>query len=175
MLCIHPPIFLGYHDSGYPLEFAQRNPQAFMHVAIKEIEARLLEPIAALRPEIILTFDPSRFYGHIDHKVIHRAATAAFWSAGKVMQPAPKRLFYPVPQGDSGQLVSEDSVTVRIEVRLFEPQIRSALLAHRSQVGSHLQAIERDWPHTFVEEAYVLAGLRGGFPAMPVGDLLEGL
>jgi LmbE family N-acetylglucosaminyl deacetylase len=43
----------------------------------------------------MVTFDPHGGYGHPDHIVLHRAATAAFRSSGKLLY-APERLFYTV-------------------------------------------------------------------------------
>jgi LmbE family N-acetylglucosaminyl deacetylase len=64
-----------------------------------------------------------------------------------------------------------------VDVRPYAEQIRQALLAHRSQVGEkeRFWQIERDWPGILEEEKFVLGGLRGGFPAKPVGDVLAGL
>lgn len=186
ILGIHPPIFLDYQDSGYPLEVARANPQAFMHEDVAEVTQRLLGVIVQIRPEVIIGFDPQGYYGHIDHIHLHRATVAAFWLAGNYMQPAPKRLFFPVrsratveqtrfdPQVFS---VSEDSLAVRMDVWAYADTIRAALLAHRSQVGpeSSFAQFQQQWPGVLEQEKYVLGGLRGGFPEMPADDLLAGL
>lgn len=171
ILGIKPPIFLDYQDSGHPLEVARANPHAFMHQEVAAVEQKLLEPIAMLKPEVILTFDPQGIYGHIDHILIHRAATAAFWSVSAVMQPAPRRLLYPL------RSATEDGFAAIVDVRPYAQQIRGALLAHRSQVGEagRFEQIEREWPGILEQEKFVLGGLRGSFPAMPADDLLEGL
>ncbi|MCX7782616.1 MAG: PIG-L family deacetylase [Meiothermus sp.] len=186
ILGLRPPIFLDYQDSGYPLEVARANPQGFMQVDLREVELVLLGHIARIQPEVIIGFDPQGYYGHMDHIHLHRATIGAFWLAGNVIQSPPKRLFFPVrsrelvmrtkfdPQIFS---VSEDSFAVHFDVRPYAPTIRAALLAHRSQVGpeSSFASLERDWPGVLEEEKFVLGGLRGSFPAMPVHDLLAGL
>lgn len=186
ILGIHPPIFLDYQDSGYPLEVARANPKAFMHEDLRRVEQVLLEHITQIQPEVIIGFDPQGYYGHIDHIHLHRATIAAFWLAGNSVQPAPKRLFFPMRSGQIVQKtkfdpevfsVSEDSFAVQTDVRKYAEQIRSALLAHRSQVGppQNFENIQRDWPGIHEEERFVLGGLRGSFPKMPVDDLFAGL
>jgi LmbE family N-acetylglucosaminyl deacetylase len=186
VLGIQPPVLLDYQDSGYPLEVAQANPGGFMHQDLRDVEQVLLEHIARIRPEVIIGFDPQGFYGHSDHIHLHRATIGAFWRAGHRVQPAPRRLFFPVRPVELVQKtrfdplvfsVSEDSFAARLDVRPYAQTIRAALLAHRSQVGpaAGLELILQDWPGILQEEQFVLGGLRGSFPAMPVQDLLVGL
>ncbi len=195
-LSIKPPIFLNHQDSGFPIEVGLNNPRAFMNQDILKVEAELLAHIKAIEPHIIITFDPHGMYGHIDHVVIHRAAIAAFWSAGGVLQNAPQRLFYPMrsiaqvehmkANMDSTTVntlepkiygVSEDSFAALLDVSKYAEQKRQAILAHRSQVGvaENLEDMSKVWGDMFKQEGFVLGGLRGSFPKMPVGDLLEGL
>jgi LmbE family N-acetylglucosaminyl deacetylase len=186
ILGIQPPILLDYQDSSYPLEVARANPSGFMHEDLRGVELVLLEHITRIKPDILIGFDPQGYYGHADHIHLHRATMGAFWRAGHLIQPAPRRLFFPVRPKELVQKtrfdpqiysVSEDSFAVHLDVRPYAQTIRAALLAHRSQIGpaSTLSHIERDWPGVLEEERFVLGGLRGSFPAMPVQDVLEGL
>jgi LmbE family N-acetylglucosaminyl deacetylase len=186
ILGILPPVWLDYQDSGYPLEVARTNPRAFMHVDLREVEMLLLRHMARIQPDVMIGFDPQGYYGHIDHIHLHRATIGAFWRAGNVMKAAPKRLFFPVRPRERVLKtkfdpdlfsVSDDSFAAHLDVRPYAKTIRTALLAHRSQVGpeSEWSNIERDWPGLLEEERFVLGGLRGSFPAMPVQDLLAGL
>ncbi len=195
-LGIKAPIFLEHHDSGFPIEVGLNNPRAFMNQGLEPLERQLLEHIERLKPEVILTFDPHGMYGHIDHIVIHRAALQAFWSAGGVTQPAPKRLFYPARSIAQVQHLkaniksttidnldpavygmSEDSFAAVIDISAYARQKRAGILAHRSQFGleANLTGMEKVWGDMFKREAFVLGGLRGRFPEMPVDDLLAGL
>jgi N-acetyl-1-D-myo-inositol-2-amino-2-deoxy-alpha-D-glucopyranoside deacetylase len=94
-LGIQPPIFLNHADSGFPVEVGCDNPKAFMNQDVFGLEKELLEHIRTTKPDILISFDPHGMYGHIDHITIHRAALAAFWSAGGVLDEPPQRLFYP--------------------------------------------------------------------------------
>ena len=91
---IHEPIFLDYLDSGRQDRVQHGNDQALMNVDELEIEKKLLEHIADIKPDVILGFDPHGIYGHIDHIKMHRATIGAFWSADSVVNAAPKRLFF---------------------------------------------------------------------------------
>lgn len=191
-LGIHPPIFLDHHDSGFPIEVGRRNPKAFMNADLDAVEAQLLPHFAELRPDVVLTFDPHGGYGHIDHLMIHRAAGAAFWSAGARQQPAPRRLFYPGrtiaqveamnanwehPRDPAIYGLSEDSFVAVIDIEDFKTHKIEGLAAHRSQMGprERVDAMAERAPAMFSREAFVLGGLRGSFPEGPVSDLFAGL
>jgi N-acetyl-1-D-myo-inositol-2-amino-2-deoxy-alpha-D-glucopyranoside deacetylase len=195
-LGIKAAIFLNHHDSGFPIEVGLNNPRAFMNQDILKVEAELLVHIKEIEPHIMITFDPHGMYGHIDHVVIHRAAIAAFWSAGGVTQRAPQRLFYPmrsIVQVEHMKAnmnsttvntldpkifgVSPDSFAALLDVSAYEENKRKAILAHRSQVGpeTNLEGTSKVWGEMFKQEGFVLGSLRGSFPKMPVKDLLEGL
>jgi N-acetyl-1-D-myo-inositol-2-amino-2-deoxy-alpha-D-glucopyranoside deacetylase len=180
-LGIHPPIFLGYNDSGFPLTAALANPQAFAHKDVFNIASQLVALFDKIKPSVVITFDPYGMYGHIDHIIIHRAATAAFWLTDHSKSPAPKRLYYPVrnhPDDLEEPIapflnMSRASLAATIDVRAQATKIRAALSAHRSQVGPemNLDQLAQNWPNIFKEEWFVLGGLRGGFPNTPVTDL----
>ncbi len=199
-LGIHEPIFLGYLDSGRFERTRHDDKQALMNVDELEIEHKILEHLAVLQPDIVITFDPHGIYGHIDHIKIHRAASAAFWSAGKVMAVPPKRLFYtamatnrmkqmqalrensPLSKLDANIYgVSESSFAAIIDVRSFVGQKQAAIAAHRSQVGPQSSfaglsegEAKKMWEETMGIETFTLGGLRGSFPDTPIDDLLKG-
>jgi N-acetyl-1-D-myo-inositol-2-amino-2-deoxy-alpha-D-glucopyranoside deacetylase len=200
-LGIHEPIFLGYLDSGRFERIRHGDGQALMNVDELEVEQKILGHMEVLQPDVMLTFDPHGIYGHIDHIKIHRAATAAFWSAGKVMKEPPKRLFYSVMSSARmkqmqqmretsplGKLdadiygVSEDSFAAVLHVEKYVAQKQAAIAAHRSQVGpassfaglSEGEA-KKMWEEFIVKETFTLGGLRGSFPQPPINDLFAGL
>ena len=200
-LGVKPPIFLGYHDSGRQERTQTDNPKALMNVDYYELESSLLPHIERLQPDIMITFDPHGIYGHIDHIKMHRAASAAFWSAGKVMAHPPKRLFYAAmasermlemqaqrPESPLAKLdpqrygVSEDSFAYVRDIADYRDQKRAAIEAHKSQTGPQSSFAGGDeaqqnefWKSMFGQETMTLGGLRGSFPATPVDDLFTGL
>lgn len=199
-LGIAPPRLLGYRDSGRQDRMRHADPQALVNISEEELERVLLTHIAEIKPAIVLTFDPHGIYGHIDHIKVHRAATAAFWAAGGVMQPAPQRLFYtamttrrmlemqaerptsPLARLDAARYgVSEDSLAAIVDIAAYAAQKEAAVRAHRSQIGpnSSFAGLRREertvWAEMFRYETFTLGGLRGPFPVMPVSTLWEGL
>lgn len=86
-----PPIFLGYRDSGMEGWGA---PEGSLSLADPgEVVARLVEEIRAVRPAVIVTFDPGGIYGHPDHVAISRFATEAYRRASS--EPGgPRALFH---------------------------------------------------------------------------------
>jgi LmbE family N-acetylglucosaminyl deacetylase len=70
--------FLGYRDSGMPGMDANQHPEAQINAPIDEVAGRVVKYIRALKPEVVLTFDPIGGYKHPDHIHIHKATVLAF-------------------------------------------------------------------------------------------------
>ncbi|MBB6098431.1 N-acetyl-1-D-myo-inositol-2-amino-2-deoxy-alpha-D-glucopyranoside deacetylase [Deinobacterium chartae] len=195
-LGIDEPVFLGYRDSGRGERLRKDDPLASINADPIEMEARILEVIERVRPQVMLTFDPHGIYGHPDHLAVHRAATAAFHSAGRFPDP-PRRLFYTAQtfeemqrlqtEGGLGVLaglepptygVSEDTIAARIDVAEFAARKRAGLRAHRSQTGplSTLGTMpEAATAPLYARETFSLGGSRGPIPNWPLEDFFEGL
>lgn len=191
------PVILGFHDSGRAERTRMDDPKALRNVDELELEAAVLEQVGAFRPDVMLTFDPHGIYGHVDHVRIHRAATGAFWAAGKVTDRPPRRLFYNVlssvelrlmqgarPSSPLAELdpelygVSEDSFAAVLDVSRWRDAKEAAVRAHRSQVGpasSFASLPQEAWELLFAVERFTLGGLRGGYPEAPTDDLFAGL
>lgn len=100
-LGISEVIFLGYRDSGMAGSPENEDPHAFINAPADEVEARLVEIVRRVQPQVVITFEPGGGYGHPDHIAAHRHTVAAFHAAG---DPArypdygapwrPARLFY---------------------------------------------------------------------------------
>jgi N-acetyl-1-D-myo-inositol-2-amino-2-deoxy-alpha-D-glucopyranoside deacetylase len=71
-----------FRDSGMPGSPAADDPRALVRADEQALAARLVVPIRALRPATVITFGPDGIYGHGDHLVAHRTATAAAGLAG---------------------------------------------------------------------------------------------
>lgn len=197
-LGIEPPIFLGFHDSGRKERVRHDDPLALQNADIFAVEAKIREVIAELEPTILITFDPHGGYGHIDHLVIHRAATAAFYSTGYLPNP-PKRMFYSVfsieratamqqnartiMEGLDPKLygVSDGTIALRMDVTAYIPQKMAAVGAHRSQFADRTQAMNSDpeqramMEKMIATETFALAGTRGAIPHWPLQGLFDGL
>lgn len=95
--------FLGYRDSGMAGTPANEDPRSYLQADPEAAVRQLVTLIREIRPQIVITFDPSGGYGHPDHVTVHRHATTAFDLAGDAAAfadagPAwrPQRLLYAV-------------------------------------------------------------------------------
>jgi len=74
--------FLGgpgrWHDSGMMGLASNDADGAFWRADPKEAARALLEVIAEVRPQVLVTYDANGFYGHPDHIQAHRVAWRAF-------------------------------------------------------------------------------------------------
>jgi N-acetyl-1-D-myo-inositol-2-amino-2-deoxy-alpha-D-glucopyranoside deacetylase len=98
--------FLGYRDSGMPGTPDNQHPQALINAPLEQVAAQVAHAIRALRPQVVLTFDPIGGYKHPDHIAIHKATVRAFELAGQAdyqdglppYQPE-KLYFHVIPKG----------------------------------------------------------------------------
>jgi LmbE family N-acetylglucosaminyl deacetylase len=74
-------IFLGHRDSGMAGSPDNHLPAAYARVTDSAVVHRLVHLMRSLRPQVVVTFDPTGGYGHPDHIAIHRHAVAAFHAA----------------------------------------------------------------------------------------------
>ena len=97
--------WLGYRDSGMPGSEDNRHPMRWCRPTTHVLVGRVVAVIRALRPQVIITFDPCGGYGHPDHVSIHYATKRAFALAGDASQYpeqiaqglepfAPQKLYY---------------------------------------------------------------------------------
>ena len=80
--------FLGYRDSGMPGSAENDHPRALVRAPRARVARQIVELIRALRPQVVVTFNPYGGYGHPDHIAIHQATLAAFGAAGDPQQYA---------------------------------------------------------------------------------------
>ncbi len=146
-LGISAPLFLGYQDG------------AVDQVPPAEAARQIAGLIREVRPQVVITHDPSGGYGHPDHIALCQAVTAAFDLAGDPAAEAagapfaPAKLYYfAIPRSfrDSipalrdrradirGQVlgfvgVPDEAITTAVEISAFMRLKLEALKCHRSQ------------------------------------------
>ena len=188
------PLLLDYHDSGYASP--HDGHRTLRDADPLEVETKLLAIIERVQPQVVLTFDPHGWYGHVDHVVTHRAATAAYHASANLPRP-PERLFYSVmpealierlngagfkPLEPQLYATPAASAAVTVEIGEHREAKRQALLAHATQSGPG-SGIDRLYPElhagttspVFDLELYALAGARGPVPRWPLLDFFDGL
>lgn len=93
--------FLGYRDSGMAGSPDNAHPDSFTQAPLEVVARQVARHIRDLRPQVIITSDPSGGYGHPDHIAAHRATVEAFHLAGDAeveidgLAPyCPQKLYY---------------------------------------------------------------------------------
>ncbi len=96
--------FLGYRDSGMVGTADNDHPDSLCQAQPDRVAERLAEIMAEVRPDLVLTHDPTGGYGHPDHKMVYETTTRAFTLAGDAMSAGesnrpdrswgPRRLYY---------------------------------------------------------------------------------
>ncbi|WP_122263216.1 N-acetyl-1-D-myo-inositol-2-amino-2-deoxy-alpha-D-glucopyranoside deacetylase [Ornithinimicrobium cerasi] len=66
-----------WRDSGMVGSAAAAHPRALAGADVEEVAAVLAEQLAALHPDVVLTYDPEGGYRHPDHVQTHRVTVAA--------------------------------------------------------------------------------------------------
>ncbi len=105
VLGIAEPIMLGYRDSGWGDDPAQRHPQAFVNAPDQDVIRQLIAAIRRFQPHVVFTFEPAGLSGHKDHIAMSKHATYAYQLAGDAtvfpehrqdgLEPwSPQRLLY---------------------------------------------------------------------------------
>jgi len=93
---------LGYRDSGYIGDPANKHPDAFINSDLHEATGRVVALIRQIRPQVVVTHDETGGYYHPDHIFCWKITSAAFEAAGDATRypeigPAPykpQRLYY---------------------------------------------------------------------------------
>jgi N-acetyl-1-D-myo-inositol-2-amino-2-deoxy-alpha-D-glucopyranoside deacetylase len=89
-------IYLGYRDSGMRGSEENKHPNCLAAAPLEEVIGRMVKIIREIRPDVVITHDPSTDYGHPDHIATHKATLQAFRAAGEPSQyPANGPAFQP--------------------------------------------------------------------------------
>ena len=93
--------FLGYRDSGMAGSSENSHPNSFANAPLEEMARKVARHIREIRPQVIITSDPSGGYGHPDHIAVHRATVEAFRMASDaqveidgLVPHSPQKLYY---------------------------------------------------------------------------------
>jgi LmbE family N-acetylglucosaminyl deacetylase len=154
---------LGYRDSGMMGWPTNDAPGAFWRMDVDEAAAPLVALMERYRPQVVVTYDANGFYGHPDHIMAHRIATAAAETSGipsKLYHTAVPRSalpefaaalreagidppmasdreegrFSPGDEGDEPPFGTPDElITTSVDVAEWAPTKLAALAAHGSQ------------------------------------------
>lgn len=89
-------IRLGYRDSGMRGTPDNQHPDCLAMAPLDEVTGRIVKIMRQIKPDVVITHDPSADYGHPDHVATHQATVKAFHAAGDPQQyPEAGRAFQP--------------------------------------------------------------------------------
>jgi LmbE family N-acetylglucosaminyl deacetylase len=78
--------FLNYRDSGMENSLDNRHADSLIQAPVATVAESITALMRRIKPQVVLTFDPSGGYFHPDHIHMHRATSLAFHAAGDAEQ-----------------------------------------------------------------------------------------
>ncbi|MFD1150824.1 N-acetyl-1-D-myo-inositol-2-amino-2-deoxy-alpha-D-glucopyranoside deacetylase [Saccharothrix hoggarensis] len=146
--------FLGgigrWRDSGMAGVAANDHPRAFANGSFDEQVAQLSEIIAAVKPQVVVTYDDFGGYGHPDHIQAHRITTAAAADVDRVFHAVTSRaateagvaalaemadLPWRLPAEGELPVTDDAAITTTIDISDHLVAKLRALRAHSTQVS----------------------------------------
>ncbi len=92
--------FLNYRDSGMDGTADNNHPHSLFQAAEREVVERVKAAIEDIRPDIVLTHDPTGGYGHPDHVTVSRRTVAAREQIAAGGGPAPLLYYVCFPRSN---------------------------------------------------------------------------
>ncbi len=144
------PILLDYRD------------QELITADFARLTQDVLQAMASVRPDVVITFGPSGISDHDDHKTIHRAATEAFHRYRHTAAVVPRLYYVAMPHEVAVQFAfrlhpSETTLSVCIDITEVKPMKLQGLRTYRSQTDAQELAVlfEADqFSHEWFYQAY---------------------
>ena len=120
--------FLGgpgrWRDSGMMGTEGNDDPRCFWRADVDQAAGALLDVIADVRPQVLVTYDAGGGYGHPDHIQAHRVA----WRACELAAPDGPAKFYATAARGSAQVTTEIDASAHLGAKL------AAMRAHETQI-----------------------------------------
>jgi len=125
--------FLGgpgrWRDSGMMGTEGNDDPRCFWRADVDQAARALLDVIAEVRPQVVVTYDADGAYGHPDHIQAHRVAWRACELAGPDFPDGPAKFYATAALG-----TGPERVTTEIDAGAWFGQKLAAMRAHATQI-----------------------------------------
>ena len=115
-----------WRDSGMMGTEGNDDPRCFWRADLDQAARALLDVIAEVRPQVLLTYDANGAYGHPDHIQAHRVA----WRACELAGPDGPAKVYAAAALGSGP----GQVTTEIDAHAYFSRKLAAMRAHATQI-----------------------------------------
>jgi len=197
--------FLGYRDSGMAGTAENQNPAAYCNADDSAVIPRLVRFIRDIRPQVVITFDPTGGYGHPDHLAIHKHGVAAFhaaadptygpelgepWQASRLFYPTFRREMFvelveqlksqgiePPDWGTEETEFTEQAINANVDISEVAMPKWTAFKSHRTQFGTSHPFMQV--PEEFILKMLAIEAFELAWPEtrpdQPYTDLFEGL
>ena len=120
--------FLGgpgrWRDSGMMGTEGNEDPRCFWRADVDTAARALLDVIAEVRPQVLVTYDADGAYGHPDHIQAHRVA----WRACELAGPDGPARFYATAAAGGAQVTTEIDASAWLDRKV------AAMRAHETQI-----------------------------------------
>lgn len=134
------------------------HPSAFAVADLDEAAGHVADVIREVRPQVVVTYDPTGGYGHPDHVMAHRVTMRAVdlaageWPVAKVYAPAWPLSIVRAAFADAGtvpfdldgdlpgMMVPDEQIAAVVAAEEYWDAKAAALAAHRSQMRVDLEA-----------------------------------
>ena len=176
--------FLNYRDSGMPGWDDNNHPRSLYQAPEEKVVSQVEAVIRELRPDVVITHDPTGGYGHPDHVTICRRTETAVERCREDGTPLlyyvcfPRSFFQqmwnkmvelelrpPFSADDTEALgTPDDEVTTVLNVARFVALKKESLERHRTQ-------IERDGPFTQLPAEFMDEAMSTEFFQLAAADL----
>ncbi len=165
-----PPILLDYRD------------QDLINADFETLTQDVLQVMASVQPDVVITFGPSGISNHDDHIAIHRAATEAFHRYRQTTSGAPRLYYVAIPQEVATQFELElDPLEMTLSVCIDITEAKSTKLqglrAYRSQADAQELAtlfesdqFNREWYYQAYPEVPTTDPPTSGFWPDPIPE-----
>ncbi|MBI1800297.1 MAG: PIG-L family deacetylase [Chloroflexi bacterium] len=154
--------FLDYRDSGMMGTPENEDPVNLHNAPLDEVTGKVVKIVRAVKPQVMLTFDPQGGYGHPDHLKVHAAAMAAFAKAGDptcypeqltngVAAYAPQKIYWPGFSPEFFEAVARYLKEAGVDLSQFGPfnperrAVGRPPVTTRLDVAPYLEAKARAW------------------------------
>ena len=161
----NPPIFLRFDDGK-------------LSENIDDLQEKILEIFEDVKPNTVITFGPSGFTGHIDHKTLNLIVYKIFnytnfngnllnIAISKERNKIYKNLFKNTAVGD---LVPDKKIDFKVDVSKYEQQRKETVLFHRTQFPEDACAI---WNEFVAATPYEEFKCEVGVPPAELGAVFD--
>jgi N-acetyl-1-D-myo-inositol-2-amino-2-deoxy-alpha-D-glucopyranoside deacetylase len=192
--------FLGpYEDSGMMGTAENERPTAFWQADLDEAAGHLVRVVQEVRPQVVVTYDPTGGYGHPDHIQAHRVTLLALERAahevakvyhvlwgGRARKEREAKAYeaaghpgnFVAPEYEHLAPSEEPQPTTRVDISAYVGRKLAALECHRTQLSvvDRWFALSNNVAHQVLdEELFVLARGTLGGSGTPETDLFAGV